>query len=150
MMHMLQYLITDHAGHVSWLTVIITEVSISGYIHCDAAAYLKSWWSWVDVLATLGGWTQLLPGDTTDVSGLRVLRALRPLRDLSSLPGLMLLVKSLVESIPLLRDVMLLLLWMLAIFAIIGMQLRQVSYFARLSYASYPTTHPSLFRPPCS
>ncbi|KAK9849665.1 hypothetical protein WJX84_010185, partial [Apatococcus fuscideae] len=86
-------------------------------------AYLKSWWSWVDVLATLGGWTQLLPGDTTDVSGLRVLRALRPLRDLSSLPGLMLLVKSLVESIPLLRDVMLLLLWMLAIFGIIGMQL---------------------------
>lgn len=35
----------------------------------------------------------------------------------------MLLVKSLVESIPLLRDVMLLLLWMLAIFGIIGMQL---------------------------
>lgn len=87
------------------------------------AAYFKSWWPWLDVLAAAGGWTQLLPGDNTDVSGLRVLRALRILRDMSSMPGLMLLVQSLVESIPLLRDVMLLLFWMLAIFGIIGMQL---------------------------
>ena len=106
----------------------------SAYTHClyrpvsqcaciDLAAYLKSGWSWLDFITTLTSYTPYLPGNATNVSSLRAFRALRPLRTISAYPGIRLLVTTLIDSIPLLLDVVLLLAWVFFVFGIIGMQL---------------------------
>jgi hypothetical protein len=91
------------------------------------AAYLRDSWSWLD-LATVGvSFTVFMPKASTNVSGLRALRALRPLRTIKGMPGMRVLVATLIESIPLMLDVLFLMGFVFIIFGIIGQEVRSLS-----------------------
>lgn len=65
-----------------------------------------------------------LPASSSNnLSGIRAMRALRPLRTLNAIPGLRRLVQTLLQSIPLLLDVLALLAWIFAVFGIVALQI---------------------------
>mmetsp|Transcript_53434 Transcript_53434/g.169965 ORF Transcript_53434/g.169965 Transcript_53434/m.169965 type:complete len:593 (-) Transcript_53434:66-1844(-) len=92
-----------------------------GFIFGEGA-YLHSMWSWLDLVSVVTAYSFLMPG-LGNVSGLRAFRALRPLRTISGVPGMRVLVDTLIESIPLMIDVMVLITWMFFVFGIVGMQM---------------------------
>jgi hypothetical protein len=61
-----------------------------------------------------------LQGTGVNLSALRSFRVIRPLRTISSVAGLRVIVSSLVNAIPLLRDSMLVLMFFFLVFAIAG------------------------------
>ena len=68
------------------------------------------------------GWISFAP-ESERFTALRTFRLLRPLRTISGNPGLRVLAQALVESIPLLVDVLALWLFVFVVFGIIGMNL---------------------------
>ena len=62
-------------------------------------------------------------GKTIDVSPIRTVRLLRPLRSLNKVKGLRVLVKSFIYSIPPLTNVMIFLLFIIAVFATFGLHM---------------------------
>ena len=90
--------------------------------------YFRSAWNWLDfMIATTGLIDMILPlianVNAANISGLRLLRILRPLRTLSRLEGMRTIVETLVLSLPMIADVFLLLLFLILVFAILGIQL---------------------------
>ena len=83
--------------------------------------YMRSPWNLLDFICVVTSYSFLMPGAGGNVSGLRAFRALRPLRTINGVPGMRLLVNTLIESIPLMIDVMVLIVWMFFVFGIIGM-----------------------------
>uniref|UniRef100_F6QCF9 Sodium channel protein n=1 Tax=Ciona intestinalis TaxID=7719 RepID=F6QCF9_CIOIN len=66
-----------------------------------------------------GGSAQKIPG----MAALRAFRVLRALKAISAIPGLKAIVSALIESVKALKDVMILTLFCLSVFALIGLQL---------------------------
>nr|BAA04133.1 voltage-gated sodium channel [Halocynthia roretzi] len=69
--------------------------------------------------ASDGGKAQKIPG----MAALRAFRVLRALKAISAIPGLKAIVAALIESVKALKDVMILTLFCLSVFALIGLQL---------------------------
>ncbi|KAJ6659307.1 hypothetical protein lerEdw1_019178 [Lerista edwardsae] len=84
--------------------------------------FLRDPWNWLDftviVMAFLGEVT-----DMGNVAVLRMFRVLRALKTISILPGLKIIVGALVQSVRKLADVMILTVFCLSVFALIGLQL---------------------------
>ncbi|MEO1915017.1 MAG: methylmalonyl-CoA mutase family protein, partial [Myxococcales bacterium] len=87
----------------------------------DRRAYLRDGWNWLDFICVVTSYSFLMPGTGGNVSGLRAFRALRPLRTINGVPGMRLLANTLIESLPLMIDVMVLIVWMFFVFDLIGM-----------------------------
>ncbi|XP_021341534.1 sodium channel protein type 4 subunit alpha B-like isoform X3 [Mizuhopecten yessoensis] len=107
-------------------TVIYTvEASVKilsrGYILKDFT-YLRDPWNWLDFsvisLAYITMFVKL-----GNLSALRTFRVLRALKTVAVIPGLKTIVGALLEAVRRLRDVMILTVFMLSIFALIGMQM---------------------------
>jgi len=81
--------------------------------------YLSNSWNWLDFVVVVTGYLNFLPG-MANFSGVRALRALRPLRTIDAIPGLKLLVVTLLDSLPLLANVILLVFWVILVFGIIA------------------------------
>jgi len=84
-------------------------------------SYMSNPWNWLDVFVVFIGYVGLAVG--SNLSALRTLRAIRPLRTIKNVPGVRLLVVTLLDSLPLLLDVSMLLLWQFVFFGIVGVQL---------------------------
>ena len=70
----------------------------------------------------IAGWVgALLSG--TDVSAIRTIRIMRPLRTINSVPGMSRLVSTIMNSLPMMIDVMVLFIFMIIMFAAIVTQL---------------------------
>ncbi|XP_061441677.1 sodium channel protein type 5 subunit alpha-like [Rhineura floridana] len=84
--------------------------------------FLRDPWNWLDfsviVMAILGEFT-----DIGSVSVLRMFRVLRALKTVSIIPGLKVIVGALIQSVKKLADVMILTVFCLSVFALIGLQL---------------------------
>ncbi|CAM4535545.1 unnamed protein product [Caretta caretta] len=84
--------------------------------------FLRDPWNWLDfsviVMAYAGEFS-----DLGNVSVLRTFRVLRALKTISILPGLKVIVGTLIQSIKKLADVMILTVFCLSVFALIGLQL---------------------------
>jgi hypothetical protein len=90
----------------------------------NPGAYLRDPWNILDFTIVSTAYLQyVLQGSSFSLSGLRVFRVLRPLRSISNIPGLRLIVSSLLGSIKLLRDTLIILFFFFLIFAIAGLQL---------------------------
>jgi hypothetical protein len=88
-----------------------------------------------------------------NVSAFRVVRVLRPLRSLTIVPGMRVLVMSLLRSIPALMEVMVLLLFVFAIFGILALQLWAGLLHARCRITQAPirmASEPNGFPEICS
>uniref|UniRef100_A0A8C8SP78 Sodium channel protein n=1 Tax=Pelusios castaneus TaxID=367368 RepID=A0A8C8SP78_9SAUR len=84
--------------------------------------FLRDPWNWLDfsvvIMAYVGEFS-----DLGNVSVLRTFRVLRALKTISLLPGLKVIVSALIQSVKKLADVMILTVFCLSVFALIGLQL---------------------------
>ncbi|KGL72880.1 Sodium channel protein type 5 subunit alpha, partial [Tinamus guttatus] len=84
--------------------------------------FLRDPWNWLDfsviVMAYVGAFSKL-----GSVSVLRTFRVLRALKTISVVPGLKIIVGALIQSVKKLADVMILTVFCLSVFALIGLQL---------------------------
>ncbi|NXC01608.1 SCN5A protein, partial [Orthonyx spaldingii] len=84
--------------------------------------FLRDPWNWLDftviVMAYVGAFS-----DLGSVSVLRTFRVLRALKTISVVPGLKIIVGALIQSVKKLADVMILTVFCLSVFALIGLQL---------------------------
>ena len=88
----------------------------------DKGSYLSDWWNRMDFTVVVLGLLAYLPG-VGNFSGMRTVRVLRPLRTITGVSGMRALVKTLLQSLPLLFDVLVLVSFLFFIFGIIGVQL---------------------------
>lgn len=96
--------------------------------HC----YLSEGWNILDAVIVLSSWVSQLLSDGS-FSALRTFRVLRPLRTISRVRGMRILVRSLLASLPSLRDVVLLFLFFVTGFAILGVEI----FRGRLHYRCF-------------
>jgi len=111
----------DLVFNILYTIEMVIKVLASGFL-CGKHAYLKSGWNILDFVVVLFGWlTMLLPLDK--LSSVRSIRLLKPLKTISSVPGMRTQVRALLQSLPGLANVMMLLMFFVLIFGILGMQL---------------------------
>ncbi|XP_062435189.1 sodium channel protein type 2 subunit alpha-like isoform X3 [Rhea pennata] len=88
----------------------------------DAFTCLRDPWNWLDfVVISFAYLTEFV--DLGNVSALRTFRVLRALKTISVIPGLKTIVGALIQSVKKLSDVMILTVFCLSVFALIGLQL---------------------------
>ena len=87
-------------------------------------SYLRDGWNILDFVVVLSAIFEFIPHDIDEVKAmkaLRALRAIRPLRSINSIPSLKKLVKIMLISLPNLGNLVILLGYMIFIFAVIGL-----------------------------
>ncbi|XP_062972526.1 sodium channel protein type 2 subunit alpha-like isoform X15 [Elgaria multicarinata webbii] len=88
----------------------------------DSFTFLRDPWNWLDFLVISFAYvTEFV--DLGNVSALRTFRVLRALKTISVIPGLKTIVGALIQSVKKLSDVMILTVFCLSVFALIGLQL---------------------------
>ncbi|XP_063174322.1 sodium channel protein type 2 subunit alpha isoform X12 [Candoia aspera] len=88
----------------------------------EAFTFLRDPWNWLDfTVITFAYVTEFV--DLGNVSALRTFRVLRALKTISVIPGLKTIVGALIQSVKKLSDVMILTVFCLSVFALIGLQL---------------------------
>ncbi|XP_075701879.1 sodium channel protein type 4 subunit alpha isoform X3 [Rhinoderma darwinii] len=88
----------------------------------DSFTFLRDPWNWLDFCVILMAYTTEFV-DLGNVSALRTFRVLRALKTITVIPGLKTIVGALIQSVKKLADVMILTVFCLAVFALIGLQL---------------------------
>ncbi|XP_055008071.1 sodium channel protein type 4 subunit alpha-like [Boleophthalmus pectinirostris] len=84
--------------------------------------FLRDPWNWLDFIVIVMAYvTEFI--DLGNVSALRTFRVLRALKTISVIPGLKTIVGALIQSVKKLADVMILTVFCLSVFALIGLQL---------------------------
>ena len=84
--------------------------------------YLKDGWNVLDFVVVVGGIISL-SGTKSSVTSIRTVRVLRPLRTISALPGMRVLVGTIIKSLPMMANVLLLSAFLFIVFGISGVQL---------------------------
>ncbi|XP_073401867.1 sodium channel protein type 2 subunit alpha-like isoform X2 [Dendrobates tinctorius] len=88
----------------------------------DKFTFLRDPWNWLDFSVILLAYvTEFVP--LGNVSALRTFRVLRALKTISVIPGLKTIVGALIQSVKKLSDVVILTVFCLSVFALIGLQL---------------------------
>uniref|UniRef100_A0A8C7R246 Sodium channel protein n=1 Tax=Oncorhynchus mykiss TaxID=8022 RepID=A0A8C7R246_ONCMY len=88
----------------------------------DGFTFLRDPWNWLDFMViSMAYITEFV--DLGNVSALRTFRVLRALKTISVIPGLKTIVGALIQSVKKLSDVMILTVFCLGVFALIGLQL---------------------------
>lgn len=80
---------------------------------------MRDCWNVLDIIVVTLGWTEVL-FEGANISVIRMVRVLRPLRTVNSIPELKLLVMTILNSLPLLLDIVLLFVFFLIIFGLTG------------------------------
>ncbi|XP_052581185.1 sodium channel protein type 1 subunit alpha isoform X4 [Peromyscus californicus insignis] len=103
--------------------------------------FLRDPWNWLDfTVITFAYVTEFV--DLGNVSALRTFRVLRALKTISVIPGLKTIVGALIQSVKKLSDVMILTVFCLSVFALIGLQLFMGNL--RNKCVQWPPTNASL------
>ena len=89
-------------------------------LFASEACYLRDPWNWLDAFVVVVSILSYLPS-VSNVSSLRTFRLFRPLRSLKKLPSMRELVVTLLDSIMQLTNILILLVFCLLIFAILGL-----------------------------
>ncbi|XP_046881398.1 sodium channel, voltage gated, type VIII, alpha subunit b [Hypomesus transpacificus] len=99
----------------------LTKIVARGFC-IDGFTFLRDPWNWLDFMViSMAYITEFV--DLGNVSALRTFRVLRALKTISVIPGLKTIVGALVQSVKKLSDVMILTVFCLGVFALIGLQL---------------------------
>ncbi|XP_074835190.1 sodium channel protein type 4 subunit alpha isoform X2 [Carettochelys insculpta] len=88
----------------------------------DQFTFLRDPWNWLDFSVIVMAYTTEFV-DLGNVSALRTFRVLRALKTITVIPGLKTIVGALIQSVKKLSDVMILTVFCLSVFALIGLQL---------------------------
>ncbi|XP_026161798.1 sodium channel, voltage gated, type VIII, alpha subunit b [Mastacembelus armatus] len=99
----------------------LTKIVARGFA-IDDFTFLRDPWNWLDFMViSMAYITEFV--DLGNVSALRTFRVLRALKTISVIPGLKTIVGALIQSVKKLSDVMILTVFCLSVFALIGLQL---------------------------
>ncbi|ELT95078.1 hypothetical protein CAPTEDRAFT_210954 [Capitella teleta] len=102
---------------------VLVKILARGFI-LKPFTYLRDAWNWLDfVVVTLAYIQMAFP--LGNLAALRTFRVLRALKTVAVVPGLKTIVGALMEAVRRLRDVMILSVFVLAIFALVGLQIYQ-------------------------
>ncbi|NWX40296.1 SCN5A protein, partial [Steatornis caripensis] len=85
--------------------------------------FLRDPWNWLDFTVIVMAYVGAFSSKLGSVSVLRTFRVLRALKTISVVPGLKIIVGALIQSVKKLADVMILTVFCLSVFALIGLQL---------------------------
>ncbi|XP_018092078.2 voltage-dependent T-type calcium channel subunit alpha-1H isoform X2 [Xenopus laevis] len=86
--------------------------------------YLGDTWNWLDFFIVMAGMLEYsLDGHNVSLSAIRTVRVLRPLRAINRVPSMRILVTLLLDTLPMLGNVLLLCFFVFFIFGIVGVQL---------------------------
>uniref|UniRef100_A0A8C0H438 Sodium channel protein n=1 Tax=Chelonoidis abingdonii TaxID=106734 RepID=A0A8C0H438_CHEAB len=88
----------------------------------DQFTFLRDPWNWLDFSVIVMAYTTEFV-DLGNVSALRTFRVLRALKTITVIPGLKTIVGALIQSVKKLSDVMILTVFCLSVFALVGLQL---------------------------
>jgi hypothetical protein len=87
-----------------------------------AHSYLRDSWNILDFTVVILGWLASII-KSGDISAIKVIRILRPLRTINQIPNMSSLVSTILNSLPIMFDVMVLFFFMLIMFGTIATQL---------------------------
>ena len=104
-----------------FLAELVIKVVAMGFF-LDDLSYMRDGWNIMDFIVVAASLVALFPG-VTNVSSIRTMRVLRPLRTVTVLPGIRVLVSAMLESLPMMANVVLCLLFLFILFGILGMSL---------------------------
>lgn len=88
-----------------------------------AHSYLRDAWNILDFFVVILGWLAIIFENSGDISAIKVIRILRPLRTINQIPNMSSLVSTILNSLPIMFDVMVLFFFMLIMFGTIATQL---------------------------
>ncbi|NXF86076.1 SCN4A protein, partial [Eubucco bourcierii] len=100
---------------------ILIKISARGFVW-DEFTFLRDPWNCLDLVVIIVMYVTMFI-TTSKFSALRTFRVLRTLKAISVIPGLKVIVNSLIESVKKLTDVLILTVFCLSVFALIGLQL---------------------------
>ena len=104
-----------------FLAELVIKVVAMGFF-LDDLSYMRDGWNVMDFIVVAASLIALFPG-VTNVSSIRTMRVLRPLRTVTVLPGIRVLVSAMLESLPMMGNVVLCLIFLFILFGILGMSL---------------------------
>ncbi|NXG43481.1 SCN4A protein, partial [Psilopogon haemacephalus] len=122
--------VSSFPGNLYWTEYVFTgiytgeiliKVSARGFVW-DEFTFLRDPWNCLDLVVIIVMYVSMCI-TTSKFSALRTFRVLRTLKAISVIPGLKVIVNSLIESVKKLTDVMILTVFCLSVFALIGLQL---------------------------
>lgn len=113
-------LVADDIFQYLYTIEMVVKIVSLGFI-CNDGSYLRDAWNILDFVIIASGYMGMfLQGSGVNLSALRSFRVIRPLRTISSVAGLRVIVSSLINAMPLLRDSLLVLMFFFLVFAIAG------------------------------
>ena len=101
--------------------LLIKIVAYGLFFHDDA--YLRDGWCQLDFVVVSFAWLPILVPGFGNFSAIRAFRALRPLRALKRVPGMPVLVQSILGALPRVGNVLMLMSFIMLVFAIVGVEL---------------------------
>uniref|UniRef100_A0A8C4YN39 Sodium channel protein n=1 Tax=Gopherus evgoodei TaxID=1825980 RepID=A0A8C4YN39_9SAUR len=120
--------ISVHSYPFSWYTFtaiytfeVLIKILARGF-WLNEFTFLRDPWNWLDFSVIAMAYAREF-SDLGNVLALRTFRVLRALKTISILPGLKVIVSALIHSVKKLADVMILTIFCLSVFALIGLQL---------------------------
>ncbi|XP_068790277.1 sodium channel protein type 5 subunit alpha-like [Struthio camelus] len=131
---------TEHLFTGIYTGEILIKVLARGFVW-DEFTFLRDPWNCLDFFVIIVTYISICT-PLGNVSALRTFRVLRTLKAISVIPGLKVIVNSLVESVKKLTDVLILTIFCLSIFALIGLQLfmGNLKYKCVLNNSTYNDT----------
>ncbi|XP_047138679.1 sodium channel protein type 4 subunit alpha isoform X1 [Hydra vulgaris] len=121
--------IADYVFAVIYTSEMIIKILAKGFI-LHKYSYLRSFWNWLDFTVVLLGYVTMSP-NIGRLDSIKTFRILRILRTLSSIKGLKTMVETLTKSMVLVKDVLILVFFYIALFALIGLQLFRGNFRSR-------------------
>ncbi|KAK6766643.1 hypothetical protein RB195_026120 [Necator americanus] len=115
----------DHAIFAYFAAEMVIKIVALGFT--GPAAYLSDTWNRLDFFIVMAGITEFLLqeylGGNINLTAIRTVRVLRPLRAVNRIPSMRILVNLLLDTLPMLGNVLLLCFFVFFIFGIVGVQL---------------------------
>ncbi|XP_066927937.1 sodium channel protein 1 brain-like isoform X5 [Clytia hemisphaerica] len=100
---------------------MIIKILAKGFV-MHKYSYLRNSWNWLDFVVVVLGYVTMTPW-VNNLDGFRTFRVLRALKTISTVKGLKAMVNTLLKSMKMMTDVIILTLFFISIFALIGLQL---------------------------
>lgn len=105
---------------VAFTVEMVVKILALGLVGASGS-YLRDPWNVIDFAVVVMGWLSLSPS-VQNVSAMRSVRVLRPLRTITGVEGMRMLVSTLLSSLPMLLDVLILVAFLFLIFGTIAVQ----------------------------
>lgn len=89
----------------------------------DSFTYLRDAWNWLDFLVIVMAYLTIVIEDLGNLSVIRTFRVLRALKTVAIIPGMKTIVGAVIDSVKNLKDVVVLTLFSLSVFSLLGLQI---------------------------